>query len=232
MQPYALSLLVEDDTGKLIYRIGCKMPHLSHQKTLIVPPATSSTADLVAVMAICWAPNGEKLAVCTVDRVVLLFDENGIKRDKFPTKAMEKGFKDYFVKQMAFSPSSDKLAVAQTDNSVFVYKIGLGWGEKKSICNKFQHNSPTLCLAWPSQSPHEIVYGLYEGSVRIGNIKTHKGRELYKGGLWVYAIAVNPGTYFFILPCVFPFYFYFLIIHVSSHIAIYSPTSNAHTHSR
>jgi intraflagellar transport protein 172 len=38
---------------------------------------------------------------------------------------------------MAFSPQSDKLAVAQSDNMVFVYKLGSEWGEKKSICNKF-----------------------------------------------------------------------------------------------
>ena len=33
-----------------------------------------------------WAPNSAKLAVCTVDRVVQMFDENGEKRDKFATK--------------------------------------------------------------------------------------------------------------------------------------------------
>lgn len=38
------------------------------------------------VVALAWAPNHTKLAVCTVDRVVLLFDENGEKRDKFATK--------------------------------------------------------------------------------------------------------------------------------------------------
>ena len=32
---------------------------------------------------------------------------------------------------MAFSPDSNKLAVAQTDNIVFVYKIGDDFGEKK-----------------------------------------------------------------------------------------------------
>ena len=37
-------------------------------------------------MALAWAPNHTKLAVCTVDRIVLLFDENGEKRDKFATK--------------------------------------------------------------------------------------------------------------------------------------------------
>ena len=33
-----------------------------------------------------WSPNNQKLAVVTMDRVVLLFDELGEKRDKFATK--------------------------------------------------------------------------------------------------------------------------------------------------
>ena len=34
---------------------------------------------------------------------------------------------------LAFSPDSTKLAVAQTDNIVFVYKIGEDFGEKKVV---------------------------------------------------------------------------------------------------
>lgn len=66
---------------------------------------------------------------------------------------------------MAFSPQSDKLAIAQSDNMVFVYKIGLEWGEKKSICNKFQHSSSISCLVWPIKRPNELAYGLAEGKV-------------------------------------------------------------------
>ena len=42
------------------------------------------------VTALCWTPNGQKLAICTTDRTVLIFDANGNKRDKFTTKANEK----------------------------------------------------------------------------------------------------------------------------------------------
>ena len=68
---------------------------------------------------------------------------------------------------MAFSPQSDKLAIAQSDNMVFVYKIGLEWGEKKSICNKFQHSSSISCLVWPIKRPNELAYGLAEGKVLL-----------------------------------------------------------------
>ena len=38
------------------------------------------------MVALAWAPNNSKLAVCTIDRVVLLYDEHGEKRDKFSAK--------------------------------------------------------------------------------------------------------------------------------------------------
>lgn len=40
---------------------------------------------------------------------------------------LQYGKKTYMVKSMAFSPDSTKIAVAQTDNIIFVYKIGEEW---------------------------------------------------------------------------------------------------------
>ena len=40
-------------------------------------------------------------------------------------------FFHFFSSGLVFSPDSTKLAVAQTDNIVFVYKIGDDFGEKK-----------------------------------------------------------------------------------------------------
>lgn len=38
------------------------------------------------IMTMVWSPNNLKLAVCNYDRCILLFDEHGIRKDKFPTK--------------------------------------------------------------------------------------------------------------------------------------------------
>lgn len=38
------------------------------------------------VTCMAWAPNNAKFAVCTIDRVVILYDEQGEKRDRFTTK--------------------------------------------------------------------------------------------------------------------------------------------------
>ena len=73
---------------------------LKHLKTLLQPQVNHNVIDscqlglrflsfqdsAAKVTALAWAPNNSKLAVCTIDRVVLLFDEHGEKRDKFATK--------------------------------------------------------------------------------------------------------------------------------------------------
>lgn len=38
------------------------------------------------VTCMAWASNNAKFAVCTIDRVVILYDEQGEKRDRFNTK--------------------------------------------------------------------------------------------------------------------------------------------------
>lgn len=39
-----------------------------------------------SIMAMAWSPNNLKLAVCNSERCIILYDEEGNKRDKFPTK--------------------------------------------------------------------------------------------------------------------------------------------------
>jgi len=42
------------------------------------------------VTAMCYSPNDKRLAVCLVDRIVYLYDENGERREKFSTKPGDK----------------------------------------------------------------------------------------------------------------------------------------------
>ena len=93
---------------------------------------------------------------------------------------------------MAYSPDSSKLAIAQSDNIVFVYKLGVEWGERKSICNKFLQQSPITCLVWPLDRPNEVVFGLAEGRVRIGNCRSNKAATLYSTESYVTALAASP----------------------------------------
>ena len=80
---------------------------------------------------------------------------------------------------MAFSPDGTKLAIAQSDNIVFVYKLGSEWGDRKSICNKFPQSSATTCVCWPSSRPYECVFGVAEGKVKVGQMRSNKAATLY-----------------------------------------------------
>jgi WD40 repeat protein len=112
--------------------------------------------------------------------------------DKFSTKPADKGPKNYIVRALAFSPDSSKLGVAQSDCIVFVYKLGNDWGEKKSICNKFLQTSPVTSMCWPEGHPNDILFGLAEGKIKIGQLKTNKPATLYNTDSYVTALATSP----------------------------------------
>ncbi|RHY44287.1 hypothetical protein DYB38_011460, partial [Aphanomyces astaci] len=148
---------------------------LRHLSTVLPP-----TEGMCKVTAIAWSPNNRRLAVVTVERVVHMFDAaTGERKDKFSTKPAEKGDKNYLVKALAFSPDSSKLAVAQSDNIVFIYKLGLDWGDKKSICNKFLQTASVTSMVWPTSHPNEIVFGLSDGKVKLGQLRSNKPATLY-----------------------------------------------------
>ncbi|PIK55820.1 putative intraflagellar transport protein [Apostichopus japonicus] len=159
---------------------------LKHMKTLLTPQDGAAK-----ITAMAWAPNNTKLAVCTADRVVLLFDENGERRDKFSTKPSDSKFgkKSYMVKALAFSQDSTKLAIAQTDNIIFVYKVGEDWDSKKSICNKFVQQSAVTCMTWLADN--NIAFGLADGKVRVAVTKSNKSHTLYATDSFVVSIAQN-----------------------------------------
>ncbi|TMW62984.1 hypothetical protein Poli38472_005602 [Pythium oligandrum] len=151
-----------------------------------------ATEGMCKVTAVAWSPNNKRLAVVTVDRVVHMFDaQTGERKDKFSTKPADKGEKNYIVRELVFSPDSSKLAVAQSDNIVFIYKIGLDWGDKKSICNKFPQSTSITALTWPNTHPNEIVFGLADGKVKIGQLRSNKPATLYASGSYVSTVCSN-----------------------------------------
>ncbi|XP_058470061.1 intraflagellar transport protein 172 homolog [Solea solea] len=159
---------------------------LKHLKTLLTPQEGAAKVTCMS-----WAPNNAKFAVCTVDRVVLLYDEQGERRDKFSTKPLDAkyGKQSYTVNDMAFSPDSTKIAIGQSDNIIFVYRIGEEWGDKKAICNKFVQTSAVTRLLWPAE--HAIVYGLVDGKVRLANTQTNRSSTVYSTETCVVSLTSN-----------------------------------------
>ena len=110
----------------------------------------------------------QKLAAVTSDKVVHVLDESGGRRDKFKTKGADpNSTQAYIIRSMGFSPDCTKLALAQSDNIVFVYRLGLEWGEKKSICNKFQQSASVTALVWPNGRDQELAFATSDGKVSL-----------------------------------------------------------------
>ena len=140
--------------------------------------------------------------------MVYLFDDNGDRKDKFKTKPADSASTtNYIVRAMAFSPDSTKLAIAQSDNIVFVYRylelargwvrvtcskigprklsnfhharrLGDQWADKKSICNKFLQPAAVTCLIWP-KGREDVVFGCADGKVKLGMLKANKPFIMY-----------------------------------------------------
>ncbi|KAH7719861.1 IKI3 protein [Aphelenchoides avenae] len=155
-------------------------------------------SEVAAVPSLAFSPNGRKIAVATADRNILLFDEKGQRRDKFSTKPVESkyGKNSYAIKAVAFSPDSTRLAVGQTDNIVFVYRLGETWDEKKVICNKFAQSSSVSAMSWPEEN--RLVIGLIDGRVRSAQSSNNKCSTLYNTGLLVTALAHHPNRHSFL----------------------------------
>jgi len=166
---------------------------LRHLKT-IHPPGELVDGRFQKVTAIAWSPNHYRLAVATTDRYVTLYDEDGVQRDKFATKPADKASplaRNYVIRGLEFSQDSERLAVAQSDNIVFVYKLGKTWGDKKTICNKYPQTCAVTALAWPSQRISEMVFGGADGKVRVGNA-ANKTQTLFDQGSYIVALAASP----------------------------------------
>ncbi|CAF1215295.1 unnamed protein product [Adineta steineri] len=142
------------------------------------------------ISAICFSPNGQKLALC-IDRVIQLYDETGELRDRFATKPIDSkyGRQSYVVTAMDFSPDNTQLAVAQSDNIVFVYKLGVDWNEKKAIVAKFVQSAHVTSLIWLPDG--QVIFGLADGKLRSGNVKKNKSQTLFTAEQYTVALTTN-----------------------------------------
>ncbi|XP_045495842.1 intraflagellar transport protein 172 homolog [Colias croceus] len=137
---------------------------------------------------ISWSPNNVKLAVATCDRLILLFDGDGIRRDKFSTKPADSaaGKKSYTITSIVFSENSELLGVAQSDNMVFVYRVGADWSGKKVICNKFPLTGAPLHLL-PAENG--FFTGTSDGKIRQLDCKSNKSSSLWSAGTCCVSLA-------------------------------------------
>jgi len=157
--------------------------NFKHSKNLL-----SGQETIFKIHGAAWSANNMRLAISQADRKITLFDENGEKKDSFSTKPA-KSSKNYVIREVTFSPDSSRLAVAQSDCIIFIYKLGLSWSDKKTICNKLEQNSPVTCMIWPKIKMNEIYFGLADGKVKVGTLKNNQSSVLYSADSYVVSVS-------------------------------------------
>jgi hypothetical protein len=50
-------------------------------------------------------------------------------------------------------------------------QLGLDWGDKKSICNRFPQTSSVTCLSWPVSRPGEVRHAVQYRAVAVAIVK-------------------------------------------------------------
>lgn len=150
------------------------------------PLGSSLTPARVEYMA--WSRDAGRLAVChSAVNQISLWDGTTVERkDRFHLKPFDKssasssasgGRKSFAVKGLAFCPSdANRLAVAQTDTVIYVYKLGARLTDKKSIQAKYAVGATVTAMLWIENGG--IVYGTLEGKVKLINTTSSKTTSL------------------------------------------------------
>ncbi|KFG62532.1 putative intraflagellar transport protein [Toxoplasma gondii RUB] len=119
-------------------------------------------------------------AALAADRVVHLFDARGSKVDRFDTRPADKAATNaHSVTALALSPDASRVAVAQSDNMVVVYHLGLAKTDKKVVYRKFPTTAPVASVLWPSDVAATFFYGQIDGRVRVAHVDLNKAGTLF-----------------------------------------------------
>ncbi|KAF4644311.1 hypothetical protein TGRH88_013030 [Toxoplasma gondii] len=119
-------------------------------------------------------------AALAADRVVHLFDARGSKVDRFDTRPADKAATNaHSVTALALSPDASRVAVAQSDNMVVVYHLGLAKTDKKVVYRKFPTTAPVASVLWPSDVADTFFYGQIDGRVRVAHVDLNKAGTLF-----------------------------------------------------
>lgn len=181
---------------------------LQHVKNFL-PALLPTDGEFKQINAIAWSSNGLKIAVAySQSRQIDIFDEDGKQRDSFKTRPAKGSSQDVFeIVGLSWSPECDKLAVAQNDGQVYVYRIGVGWEkERKKLVNIFphegQHSSAITTLVWPLKRPSELIFGCADGSIYAGvsrkaGKRYNRSQQLFGSDAYVVSMCTDPGGEYF-----------------------------------
>ena len=153
---------------------------LKKESTLL--PANADFQNFrTSVHGISFTFDGKYVAVALNDRIKIF--------DSTSQKLLERlGTKCDYITSISFQPEASsencKLAVGHADGNLMLFKFSprdandsLFRNNKKTLVNKFEETSPIVQLIW--NIPTEITYGLKNGVIKVGNLRSNVAQILY-----------------------------------------------------
>ena len=133
-----------------------------------------SKNQISKICSLSFSPTNKNIAVACQDNNIYLFNEQGEIKETLSTLSFGPKTKAYEIIQIQFNQEGNKIAVAQSNDIIYVTNLG----ERISSCNKFIQDARPTCLIWPR--PKEIFFGLYNGKIKKGLIDNNSTEFLYK----------------------------------------------------
>ncbi|XP_047600746.1 intraflagellar transport protein 172 homolog isoform X11 [Lutra lutra] len=136
--------------------------HIEHLSKCLVYAKILLKDGAAKVTCMAWSQNNAKFAVCTVDRVVLLYDEHGERRDKFSTKPADMKGKlvNHPCPPYALAWATNSIVAAGCDRRIVAY------GKEGHVLQTFDYSRDPqereFTTAAASPGGQSVVLGSYD----------------------------------------------------------------------
>ncbi|XP_058988397.1 intraflagellar transport protein 172 homolog isoform X2 [Mustela lutreola] len=136
--------------------------HIEHLSNCLVYGKILLKDGAAKVTCMAWSQNNAKFAVCTVYRVVVLYDEHGERRDKFSTKPADMKGKSVIhpCPPYALAWATNSIVAAGCDRRIVVY------GKEGHVLQTFDYSRDPqereFTTAAASPGGQSVVLGSYD----------------------------------------------------------------------
>ncbi|KAJ1625158.1 WD40-repeat-containing domain protein [Pavlovales sp. CCMP2436] len=134
-------------------------------------PADAARVKNYMVRGMAWSPDSSKLAVAQSDNIVFVYKLGTEWGDR---KSICNKFHQQVRIACTGGHSARQAAIASQTSQPSQPAERAGSGL-----------SSITCVCWPSEHPHEVVFGLAEGKVKIGQLRSNKPLTLYSTDSYV-----------------------------------------------
>lgn len=117
----------------------------------------------------------QNLCIVTNDNKAHIFNTAKQEINEFSLKPNSKNKRNlsFTVLAISFSCDGSRIACAQSDNIVYVYKLG----DKVTICNKFETLMAVNSIVWPASN--KLYFCTLNGSMFCGDTRKNKFKEIF-----------------------------------------------------